>query len=62
MTVRLDDRGLCGTVVDRDAAEGGHRLLITLGRTRVDSRGRRWSLDSQNTQLNGPVMDASAST
>lgn len=48
--------------MDRERFDGGHRLLITLGRTRVDSRGHCWSLESPNTQLNGPMMDASAST
>lgn len=48
--------------MDREQVAGGHRLLITLRRTRVDSCGRRWSLDSPNTLLNGPMMDVSAST
>lgn len=60
--VRLADGGPYGTQMDREQVAGGHRLLITLGRTRVDSRGRRWSFDSPNTLLNGPMMDASAST
>jgi hypothetical protein len=60
--VRLDVDGPYWTPVDREQVTSGHRLLITLGRTRVDSRGRRWSLDSPNTELNGPMMDASAST
>lgn len=62
MAVRLDDGGLYGTPVDRNAAVGGHRLLITLGRTRVDSHGCRWSLDSPNIQLSGPMVDVSVST
>ena len=55
----------CRTSRDTDglgAGSGGHLLLMTLGRNRVDSRGRRWSLDSPNTQLNGPMMDVSTST
>lgn len=60
--VRLADGGPYGTQMDREQVAGGHRLLITLGPTRMDSRGRRWSLDSPDTQLNGPKMDASAST
>jgi len=47
---------------DREQVDGSHLLLITLKRTQVDSRGRRWSLDSPNTQLSGPMMDASEST
>ena len=62
MAVRLDDGGPYGTPVDREQVAGGHRLLITLRRTRMDSPGHPWSLDSPNTQLNGPMMDASAST
>jgi hypothetical protein len=58
----LDDGGLYGTPVDREQLAVGHLFLITLGRMRMDSRGRRRSLDSPNTQLNGPMMDASAST
>jgi hypothetical protein len=60
--VRLDVDGPYGTPVDREQVDGGHLLLITLRRIRMDSRGRRWSFDSPNTQLNGPIMDARAST
>lgn len=60
--VRLADGGPYGTQMDREQVAGGLRLLITLGRIRVDSRGRRWSFDSPNTQLNRPMMDASIST
>lgn len=60
--VRLDDGGLYGMQTDHDADRCAHRLLITLGCIRVDARGHPWSLDSPDTQLNGPVMDASAST
>lgn len=62
MAVRLDDEGLCRAHMDGDQVGGDHRLLITLGRTRMDSPGRRWSLDFPNTQLSWPVMDASVST
>lgn len=54
MAVRLDDGALCGTQVDREQVTSDHRLLITLGRIRMDSRGRRWSFDSPNTQLRAP--------
>jgi hypothetical protein len=59
--VRLDVDEPYGTPVDREQVTSGHLLLITLGRTRVDSRGHRWSFDSPNTRLSGPMMDASAS-
>lgn len=62
MAVRLGDGGLCGTQVDREQVTSGHRLLITLGRTRVDSHGHCWPLDSPNTQHSGPMVDAGAST
>ncbi|OZE23698.1 hypothetical protein CH262_16930 [Rhodococcus sp. 05-2255-1e] len=62
MAVRLVDGGPYGTQMDREQVASGHRLLITLGRIRMDSRGRQWSLDSPNTQLNGLMMDASVST
>lgn len=62
MAVRLDGSGPRGTLVDREQLAVGHLLLITLGRMRMDSHGRRWSLDFPNTQLSWPVMDASAST
>ncbi len=62
MAVRLDNDAPNGIPVDREQVSSGHLLLITLGRMRMDSRGRRWSLDSPNTQLNGSMMDASAST
>lgn len=39
MAARFDDGGLCGTSMDWEQVGGGHLLLITLGRTRVDSRG-----------------------
>lgn len=60
--VRLADGGPYGTQMDREQLAVGHLLLITLGRMRMDSCGRRWSLDSPNTQLNGLMMDASVST
>lgn len=60
--VRLYRAGSYGTPVDREQVAGGHLLLITLGRARVDSRGRGWSLDSPKTQLSGLLMDASEST
>lgn len=62
MAVRLDGNGPSGTLVDREQLAVGHLLLITLGRTRVDSLGRRWLFDSPNTLLSGPMMDAGAST
>ena len=60
--VRLDVAGSDGTPVDWEWVTGGHLLLITLGRTRMDTDGYRWSLESPNTQLSGSMMDASAST
>lgn len=48
--------------MDGERVAEGHLLLITLWQIQMDSRGRRWSLDSPNTQLNGSMMDAGAST
>lgn len=60
--VRIHVAGPYGSPVDREQVTSGHLLLITLGRTRMNTGGHRWSLDSPNTQLNGLLMDASVST
>lgn len=62
MTVRLDDGRFSRTPMDWERVAAAHLLLITLGRTRMDADGHTWSFESPNTQLNGPMMDASAST
>ncbi|AMY25892.1 hypothetical protein A3Q41_04623 [Rhodococcoides fascians] len=60
--VRLDVDGPYRIPLDQEQVTSGHLLLITLGRSRMDTDGHRWSLESPNTQLNGPMMDVSAST
>ncbi len=57
MAVRLDDGGPCGTRLDREAGGCAHLLLITLGRIRVDSSVRRWSLDSPDSLVSRTVMN-----
>lgn len=43
--------------MDREQVDGGHLLLITLGRMRVDSPVRRWSLESPDSLLSHTVMN-----
>ncbi|AMY54948.1 hypothetical protein A3L23_03628 [Rhodococcoides fascians D188] len=62
MSVRLDGGGTRGTLMDPESVGSGHRLLITLGRIRVDSPAHWWSLDSPNNQLSWHVVDFGGST